>query len=135
MESAMKLDDEIRLLEKRITEARHRLGQTTTDLGDSARHAIASPQVLGIAVAVGFVLGKLTDRPRRSAAAARGAGLGAVLMAVILPLVRMAYASALESFWNQLLRSRRSAEPGAVRSTEDQQAPNRLRSVSVPPRL
>jgi hypothetical protein len=100
MERTLKLDDEIRLVEERIAGGRTRLGRTADQLGDTARDAVASPGVMLAAVAMGFVLGSLTRRPRATAAAA-GTGLGGLLMAALLPLARMAYATAVETFWNQ----------------------------------
>lgn len=118
MERTLKLDDEIRLVEERIAGGRTRLGRTADQLGDTARDAVASPGVMLAAVAVGFVLGSLTRRPRATAAAA-GTGLGGLLMAALLPLARMAYATAVETFWNQTVRSRRRDDAAAARPRDE----------------
>lgn len=108
MESTLKLDDEIRL-EERIARGRTRLVETAGQVGETARDAVASPGVLLTAVAVGFVLGNLTRRRRATTAAAAGTSLGGLLMGALLPLGRMAYATAVETFWNQALRRRDDA--------------------------
>ena len=74
MERPLKLDDEVRLAEERIACRRMELVGLADDLGERTRDAVASPVVLGTAVAIGFVLGRMR-RPRRSGGAARRARL------------------------------------------------------------
>ena len=117
MERPLKLDDEVRLAEERIACRRMELVGLADDLGERTRDAVASPVVLGTALAIGFVLGM--RRPQRSGGATRRARFSDLLMAAIWPLVRVGSGAAIETLWNRVVRSRRTESlplnPGATK--------------------
>jgi hypothetical protein len=106
MERLLKLDDEVRHAEERIARRRVELAGLKGDLGECTRDAVASPAVLGTAVAVGFVLGKAMRRARREPVPQRGNGLSDLAMAAVWPLVRMSSGVAIETLWNRVFRPR-----------------------------
>ena len=120
----MKLDDEIRLAEERIVRKRDDLRQTRDQLGNSAREAVASPGVLLAALAAGFVLGKLTQRPRtRVAATTHRVGWGGFLTAALVPLLRIGYATAVRRLLHRALDVPARGHERAAPAAEDTPTP------------
>lgn len=106
MESPLKLDDEVRRAEERIARRRMELAGLASDLDERTRDAVASPAVLGTAVALGFVLGKALRRAPRKPVARRGNGLVDLAVAAVWPLVRMGSGAAVETLWNRVFAPR-----------------------------
>jgi hypothetical protein len=117
-----KYDDEIREAESRLMRDRQALVAQAEDLSATARDAASSPKGLGVAFAVGFILGELTAprRPRKSHAAqtvdtTKKVGLGGLLGSALFAYVRSQYGSpwaigrSALSYYAETQRARRAA--------------------------
>jgi hypothetical protein len=95
-------DEEIREVEARLSFERVALAHGAEDFAHAAKCKAVSPKGLGIAAAVGFLLGELT-RPRhgrakqaaQSSVAPSAVGLGGLLGGLALALIRAQFGSPL----------------------------------------
>jgi hypothetical protein len=117
-----KYDDEIREAESRLMRDRQALVAQAEDLSATARDAASSPKGLGVAFAIGFILGELTAprRPRKSHAAqtvdtTKKVGLGGLLGSALFAYIRSQYGSpwaigrSALSYYAETQRARRAA--------------------------